>query len=430
MAYRRPAQLPHDLIAVIAAAVASNPKDYTRTQTLADCVLVCRSFAQEFRRHLYETFTIRETLLDDAEDTGSKLCAHAQALEDHPEYRKLVKNVTLWLTNQPMHRVSILDDPRFPSWLKGLTSVISVSLGSSNFDEQLDFALIAPSSQKAITQLYTLPSIRRLIFEDIDGLPPRLFCDAPHVEYLSLGSVYMDDSASFWHQSLTEDDLKLLASTKPPVHLRLYNIGQDDVAGTLQALIPIIDRVRKLSGRYDATGVFSACLVKGRETVRELELTLSDPYDRGELDAPTAIISSATQIRRLNLKFIRSLSKSPSGSEPNLSAVLDMISAPFSAVGHSKLGVLGALSTITIEMHDIPARCLREEGIKNDQEMWDHLDGVLSKEQGVVPNLEKMELKLFLRWGEPMPDDEIQMSILSLLPSLTPSVRSITICLD
>jgi hypothetical protein len=124
---------------------------------------------------------------------------------------------------------------------------------------------------------------------------------------------------------------------------------------------------------------------------------------------------------------MHSVSKSPSDSEPDLSAVLDKLSFPFSRTGRGNQGALTKLSKIAIEMHDVLARCLRREGIEKDKEMWERLDHLLSREAGYVPNVERLELKLFLRRGESMTDDEIQFTASSLLPSLLPTVRNVTV---
>lgn len=277
MAYRRQVQLPRDLLGVIAASVASDPDRESRLQALYDCMLVSRSFAHEFRRHLFETFTISDTMYcQDVEDMCNKLSAHAQTLQDHPEYRKLVKTVHIRLSNQPGERFSIIDEPRFPSWLEGLTSVTSISFGSSDFDsEAIDFTLVLPDSRAAIIQLYSLPTIRRLAFYNIDDLPPQLFRDTPRLEELYLFGAFMDDS--YEHIREEEEELKLVASKKPSVHLHLSCTHQNEIPRTLHALLPIILRTSMISAKYDAKGevdFIRVCLNSARDTLQELDLTL------------------------------------------------------------------------------------------------------------------------------------------------------------
>jgi hypothetical protein len=154
----------------------------------------------------------------------------------------------------------------------------------------------------------------------------------------------------------------------------------------------------------------------------------NDQDENEELDMPPIIILPVINMERLTLKFMHSISRSLSGGEPNLSALLEHISSSFTGLYRGRLveGVLDKLNRIAIELHDIPARCLGEEGIQKDKEMWDRLDGVLSGQGGYVPNVEQLELKLFLRQGESM-TEEIRSAASQLLPSLTPTVRRITV---
>ncbi|KAH6899591.1 hypothetical protein BKA70DRAFT_1230869 [Coprinopsis sp. MPI-PUGE-AT-0042] len=284
MAYRRPVQLPQDLIGIIAAEVASSNGD-RRTQTLAltGCMLVCRG-PQWCRQ----------------------LCTHAQALEDHPEYRNLVKTVTIVLKSKMDPGRSVVNDYRFHSWLKGLTSVTSLSLGT--YGTPLEFSRLRPRPRDAIIQLCSLPSIRCLMFDTLYDLPPWLFCDAPKLKYLSLGSIIMD--GSFQKHHLTEDDLKLITSTSPRIRLHFprYNVN-GDVERTIQALVPILPRIWKLSGRYDTmdeVALFSMSMIGGRKTLQELDLALlEDNYhnDNAELDIPPVIILPAKNLERLTLTF-------------------------------------------------------------------------------------------------------------------------------
>ncbi|KAH6899533.1 hypothetical protein BKA70DRAFT_1313758, partial [Coprinopsis sp. MPI-PUGE-AT-0042] len=120
--YRGPAQLPLDLIGIIAADVASNLNDERKTRTLKNCMLVCRSFAHEFRRHLFESLHIYDSMIESIEDISKRLCVHAKTLEDHPEYQTFIKTVKIDVETGPGWGPSILDHPQFPSWLKGLTA--------------------------------------------------------------------------------------------------------------------------------------------------------------------------------------------------------------------------------------------------------------------------------------------------------------------
>jgi hypothetical protein len=141
---------------------------------------------------------------------------------------------------------------------------------------------------------------------------------------------------------------------------------------------------------------------------------------------PPVTIMPAKNMERLTLKFTRSISRSLSGGEPDLSGLLEHISSPFAGSYRSQLGVLDKLTSITIEIHNIPARCLGEEGIQKDKDMWERLDGVLSGQGGYVPNVEQLELKLFLRLGESVTDG-VQAAVSQLLPSFSPTVRYITV---
>jgi hypothetical protein len=154
------------------------------------------------------------------------------------------------------------------------------------------------------------------------------------------------------------------------------------------------------------------------------------------VEIPPIVISRAKNLERLTLRFLQSAFESPSEDddddddsegEPSLSAVLEKLSFPFFEIGSGDQGTLTKLSTIVIEMHDVPAQCLSEEAIAKDKDMWDRLDRGLSREAGYVPNVERLEMKLFLRRGERMMDGEIQQATSHLLPSLAPSVRSIMI---
>jgi hypothetical protein len=106
--------------------------------------------------------------------------------------------------------------------------------------------------------------------------------------------------------------------------------------------------------------------------------------DSNELNIHSLVISPAKNLETLTLKFIHSTFRSPTKGEPNLSALLELLSAAFSGIGRSDQGSLNKLVTIDIEMHNIPERCLGEEGVKEDQEMWDLLDSVLSGEGGYL----------------------------------------------
>jgi hypothetical protein len=166
--------------------------------------------------------------------------------------------------------------------------------------------------------------------------------------------------------------------------------------------------------------------VRPRLTSATLFSTESDSYaDDNELNIPPIVIFPAKNLERLTLRFMHSVSKSPSDSEPDLTAVLDKLAFPFSRTGRGNQGALTRLYRITIEMYDVLARCLRKAGIEKDKEMWERLDHVLSREAGYVPNVERLELKLLLRRGERMTDEEIRFTASSLLPSLLPTVRNI-----
>jgi hypothetical protein len=274
--HRHPSiQLPQELIGTIAAAVASDRNDQIRLKTLAACMLVCWDFALEFRPHFFKILAVDQGNAIDYDDAlGKRLSAHAQALEDHPEYQRMVKTLVLVTPSFPP---SILYDARFPQWLKGLTSVSEFVIAPCS-EESLDFndPDLPQETRDAITQLCTSPSIRKLDFKQIDNLPSRLFCDTPNLEYLNLGGVTMDAS----QQPPTKDELKLIASTRPHIHLNLHDTSEKDEENhfILKALAPIAVRAWKLSGQYetlDDVVLMSMCLVGAREVLRELELTFA-----------------------------------------------------------------------------------------------------------------------------------------------------------
>ncbi|KAH6899563.1 hypothetical protein BKA70DRAFT_1313827 [Coprinopsis sp. MPI-PUGE-AT-0042] len=428
MAHRRPTQLPLDLIGIIAADVASNPYERQRTRTLTQCMLVSRSFAHEFRRHLFDNLLIYDSTMEAVEDISKRLCIHAKALEDHTEYRRFVKAVRISLEVEPGLGSSILDDPQFPSWLEGLTSVTSFSL--RNFSEHFDFAELDPRPRDAIIKLCSLSPIRCLTFDDVENLPPRLFCEAPNLEYLSLASVIAGGSSEEDPDNLADSDTPTsTVSRNPQIHLHIPHYSVDEeVPRMLRALAPILNRVWKLSGKYDTVEelmLLSFGLLDARDTLRELDLTLFKTYSPREINVVPIVISPAKNLERLTLTFRHSVFKPPSNDEPNLSALLHYISFMVSGIRHNDEGTLGRLSTIIIGLHAIPARCLSPEGIAKDRERWGELDDVLTK-KGYLPGLGRLELKLFLRRGDSM-SEETQSSAVQLLPSLAPAVRNVTI---
>ncbi|KAH6899522.1 hypothetical protein BKA70DRAFT_735228 [Coprinopsis sp. MPI-PUGE-AT-0042] len=112
-----PVRLPQDVVGLIATVVASDTDEERRINTLVNCIPVCRSFAHEFCPHLFKTFCISDCLVKGAEVVGKRLFTHAQALEDHPEYRAMIKAVTIRLGNGSGCGRSVGNDPQFPSWL-------------------------------------------------------------------------------------------------------------------------------------------------------------------------------------------------------------------------------------------------------------------------------------------------------------------------
>ncbi|KAH6899540.1 hypothetical protein BKA70DRAFT_1313790 [Coprinopsis sp. MPI-PUGE-AT-0042] len=273
-----------------------------------------------------------------------------------------------------------------------------------------------------------------MTFERVDNLPPQLFCDASNLEYLSLPSVTMEGSLS------GEDFRQLFAGVGETsiingaqIHLDIPRYPADvDVGRTLRPLLPILSRVWKLSGQYDNVGevaLLSVAMLRARDMLRELSLTFSNAYaqlDDEPLNMVPIIIFPAKNLERLALKFNQSLSKAPNFDEPNLSELLGNMTSMFSLIRRCDTGCLPKLSTVSIEMHNVPSRCLLREGIEKEGAMWEGLDDVLSK-KGYLPGLERLQLRLVLRSGETMSMEEIHSSVSRLLPSLAPAVRMITI---
>ncbi|KAH6899561.1 hypothetical protein BKA70DRAFT_1406359 [Coprinopsis sp. MPI-PUGE-AT-0042] len=429
MAHCRPVQLPLDLIGIIAADVASDRDDKHRTQTLMDCMLVRRAFACEFRPHLFEIFKISDISPRPIEYLSKRLTMHAQTLEDHPEYRKFVKilDIELGIGMGP----SLLYDPHFPLWLKGLTSVTTFSLASCA--ETLEFALLEPPIRDAMVRLYSLPSIRRMTFFQVENLPPRLFRNVPNLEYLRLSDTFVEDPSQEDFNELGDGGVETpTAFTTPQIHLDIpcYTVDEE-VPRTLQALAPIFPRLWKVSGVHNtisAAMLISMCALRAGDTLRDLDLTLSNicaEMDEDEIKIAPLIVFSAKSLERLTLTFRKPRFNLPS-DEPNIRAQLYNISNTVSRIRHSEGGSLRRLSTIAIVMHDLPAQCLCQEGIANGHEGWEALDHALAKE-GYLPGLERLELKLLLRKGESMSEEETKSSVSCLLPSLAPTVRVITI---
>ncbi|KAH6899537.1 hypothetical protein BKA70DRAFT_1313785, partial [Coprinopsis sp. MPI-PUGE-AT-0042] len=396
------------------------------------CMLVCRSFAHEFRRHLFESLYICDSVSENTDDISKRLCVHAKALQDHPEYQTFVKTVKIDLLTGPGLGPSIFENPQFPSWLKGLTSVTSFSL--RRFTERFDFAVLESRPRDAIVKLCSLPSIRRMMFDRVDNLPPQLFCDRPSLEYLSLASVTIDGSLAQGELGqLIEQARETSTFRGPQIHLDIprHRAGED-IRRILRSLLPITNRVWKLSGRYDTINeaallVTSALFAK--ERLRELSLTFSNMYgqlDNEPLNMAPILISPAKNLERLTLKFVRFVSNAPPFHEPSLGALLGHITSMFSLIKQNDHRSLPRLSIVSIEMHHVPSQCLLDEGMEQDRAMWEGLGDVLSN-KGYLPGLKRLELALFLRRGEIMSEEEIHSSVSPLLPSLAPDARVITI---
>jgi hypothetical protein len=249
--------------------VASDRDEQKRLQALVACTLVSRSFASEFRQYLFEILTVRENTFTE-DDLARRLCAHAQVLEERPEYQGMVKTVILVLA--PTSN-SIAQDTRFPMWLKGLNSVSKLIFAACD-GSPLDFTRLPPDSRDAIIKLCMSSSTINLNFDKINNLPSGIFCNAPNLQYLTLGAVTM----GAWFDEFTVEELELISSTKPGIHLSLHHAVIQVAQLTLQAIVPILVRVWKLSGEYHTTGdamVTSMSMYGARRTLRESELTFS-----------------------------------------------------------------------------------------------------------------------------------------------------------
>jgi hypothetical protein len=239
-------QLPLDLIGTIAANVAqpSRGRSGDQRQALLNCMLVCRTFAQEFRPHLFNRLTISEG----DEKVAWRLCIQIQILEDHPEYVPLVKAVTIELALEYSWMTSILEHRQFSLALSHLTSVTSFYLHNYGVSFSLARLKPHPHNLNAIIKICSLPSIRSLYFGEIEELPSSFFCNAPNLEYLGLSNALNVDPQDS-NASLQGG----LASHKPQLHLNIIRHERKsriDVTRTTQGFAPILRRVTKLSAPY------------------------------------------------------------------------------------------------------------------------------------------------------------------------------------
>ncbi|KAH6899568.1 hypothetical protein BKA70DRAFT_1313836 [Coprinopsis sp. MPI-PUGE-AT-0042] len=427
---KRPSvQLPQDLTGLIAGFVASN--DDQRIGTLKNCMLVCQSFAREFRPHLFKTFYILDPDADsdDADTVGSRLCTHSNTLERYPEYRELVKEVVVQLyIDEEEEGSSLSESPHFPSWLKHLTSVTSVSLGSRFDDEPPVYGNIASEARSTLLQLCTRPSIFHLTFDQIRELPARIFHSAPNLTYLSLGSVTMKAEA------ITQDSIAT-SNNGHPLHLDIphYDVGEE--MGNAWSLDPLFKRVWKLSGGAGGPivgAMLAMFMLLTRNTLRELDITIrGSGSDAGNglslLPASTIQIAKATLLERAVLKFERSASSSFVSDKPDLTSVLQLLT--WSMLKPNKAG-LKNLSSLVIEMHQIPSGCLERSAIAKE-ELWTDLDRILS-DRSHFPNLQQLEVRLFVRDDEDpgLDEDERRLSADALLPSMSKEVATITIVVE
>ncbi|KAH6899539.1 hypothetical protein BKA70DRAFT_1313786 [Coprinopsis sp. MPI-PUGE-AT-0042] len=296
----RPVELPLDIIGIIAGDVACKPASAQRTQTLMNCMLVSRSFADEFRRYLFAIFHINDCAIEDLQETAERLSTHAVALVDHPEYQKFVKTVTISLevANTGFSISDVLD-------FRWLTSVTSISLKCKV--SAFNFALIAPHSRDAIVNVCSLPSIHRMTFDQVDNLPPQLFQNAPSLKYLSLHSTTMVGSSQ---EGFIDFYSRLSAtstpSSDPPIHLEISHYHSFyKVTNALPALIPILNRVWKLTGRPCGPLFLSMIVLGARDALEDLDLTFSDthgPNGKG-INAADTDISPAKHLQRLTFSL-------------------------------------------------------------------------------------------------------------------------------
>ncbi|KAH6877442.1 hypothetical protein BKA70DRAFT_1239465 [Coprinopsis sp. MPI-PUGE-AT-0042] len=263
-----PVRLPQDVVGLIATVVASDTDEERRIKTLVNCIPVCRSFAHEFRPHLLKTFWISDCLVKGAEVVGKPLSTHAQALEDHPGHRAMVKAVTIQLENGHGYGRSVGNDPRVPSWLKELTSVASVSLGSRFNGSPLEFAGLRSGSRDAIAQLCSWSSIRRLTFDEVGDLPAQSQFSEPRIS----------QSWEYCPEGREREVLNEAATLSPGIHLNTpHHTSRDDVS-KIWSKPQVVSRVWKLSWRYDTAGEVICLNVSATlsgKTLRALELTIS-----------------------------------------------------------------------------------------------------------------------------------------------------------
>ncbi|KAH6899570.1 hypothetical protein BKA70DRAFT_1313839 [Coprinopsis sp. MPI-PUGE-AT-0042] len=429
-------QLPQDLIGVIATAVMTPLTDdfdnRARSRALKSCMLVSRSFACEFRPFLYETFTI-----GDGATTGECVLAYdrldtrLEVLNEHPEYRKLVKNVKIIISpkNLTPSMAGIINSARFPSWMMGLQSVTTILIRSVTH-EPFDFSKILQRSQEAIVELCSLPSVKYLALWNILNLPPYLLNCAPKVKRLSLWRVLVNKDTTVSNLSGDEEvqspNLSLLhLNLRGHFPIREYpNVEEPSV----WALEPILKRVWKLSGQYGQEIEAQAldwCTIRVEKTVRELDFRIRcDPRPSGigpqrPIFMP-ANISCTLSLERLKLTFVPEKEWLKDISEV-LRSVWDM----FSTIQRTRSTALAKLSHLTLEILDI--HLLDREAIQNE-EMWKPLEEVFA-DRAFLPHLANMTMKLHFR-ACGLTEEEGHFLASLLLPSLPDDVKKVFIYLN
>jgi hypothetical protein len=263
--------LPQDLTCLIAGFVDADD-DGKRIPTLKNCMLVSQSFACEFQPHLFRTLYILDPDADsdDIDTISDRLDTHWDALERHTEYRKLVKEVVIELyLDEKDEELSLSESPHFPSWLEHLTAVSSVTLGP-RFNNPIVYDKVPNTSQDAIFQLCSRPSISHLTFDNIRYLPARTFNETPNLLYISLGSIAMKA------ERITKASVAI-SENGAPLHLDIphYDIGQS--MANAWVLDNLFKRVWKLSG-LAAGPIMGAMLTMvvqvTKENLRELDIII------------------------------------------------------------------------------------------------------------------------------------------------------------
>lgn len=234
-------QLPQDLVGPIAAAIDTCCASVSeRTAALRSCMLVCHSFATEFRPYLYRDFHI--TGASPARSVLSEWL-HSRTLAQHPGYQRFIKNVVIAPITWKEAPWSILSSPDFPSLIDHLPEVVSFTLKCPSATRVVSYRYVNERSRNSIARLCSLTSIRHLWFENVVVLPPGLLYRTPNLQVLNIHSV------DFIPGGMNESVIS------HPIHLNMSGsaytvLSASELATSVPALAVFLKRVSKLSGSH------------------------------------------------------------------------------------------------------------------------------------------------------------------------------------